>query len=142
MTRICLPLFFLNFLWVFIAAWAFAGCSERGLLLGLVHGPLVAERGLKGARAWLLRETWGLPGSGVIPVPSALAGRFSTLEPPGEPCLPLLSCLRTKMTLLPQQQRIPHSLRAFRVRTYLRFPALWTRLFSFVRTSGSFILVC
>ena len=40
------------------------------------------------------------------------------------------------MTLLPQQKRIPHSLRAFRV----RFPGSGTKLFSFAWTSGRFIL--
>ena len=38
-----------------------------------------------GARAWMLRGMWDLPGSGVEPVSPTLAGRFFTTGPPGKP---------------------------------------------------------
>ena len=51
--------------------------------------PLVAEHRLQtrrlsncGSRAQLLRGMWDLPRPGVEPVSPALAGRFSTTEPP------------------------------------------------------------
>ena len=37
-----------------------------------------------GARAYLLRGMWDLPGPGLEPVSPALAGRFSTTAPPGK----------------------------------------------------------
>ena len=55
---------------------AFSSCSSR-----------VLERRLSscGARAYLLRGMWDLPGPGLEPVSPALAGRFSTTAPPGKP---------------------------------------------------------
>ena len=38
-----------------------------------------------GARAWLLRRMWDLPGAGLKPVSPALAGGFLTTVPPGKP---------------------------------------------------------
>ena len=35
-----------------------------------------------GARAWLLRSMWDLPGPGIEPVSPVLAGRFLTTMPP------------------------------------------------------------
>ena len=40
-------------------------------------------------QAWLLRGLWGFPRSRIKPVSPALAGRFSTTEPPWRP--PVLS---------------------------------------------------
>ena len=37
-------------------------------------------------RTWLLRSMWNLPGSGIEPVTSALAGGFFTTESSGKPC--------------------------------------------------------
>ena len=38
-----------------------------------------------GARAYLLHGLWDIPGSGIEPISSALAGGFFTTEPPGKP---------------------------------------------------------
>ena len=89
--------------------WAFSSCSERGLLFVAVSRLLIAvasfvaerrlqARGLSscgsralecrlstcGARAYLLRGTWDLPGPGLEPVSPALAGGFLTTAPPGK----------------------------------------------------------
>lgn len=41
-----------------------------------------------GPQAWLPRGMWNLPGPGVKPMPSALAGRLLTTGPPGKsPCM-------------------------------------------------------
>ena len=97
--------FFLNLIFIFLAvlglrfcARASSSCSERGPLFIVVHGPLivaaslVAEHRLQtrrlsscGSRAQLLRSMWFLPRPGLEPVSPALAGRFSTTAPPGEP---------------------------------------------------------
>ena len=79
-------------------ARAFFRCVKRGPLFIAVHGPLtvaaslVAEHRLQtlrlsncGSRAQLLRGTWDLPRLGLGPVSPALAGRFSTVAPPGKP---------------------------------------------------------
>ena len=79
-------------------ARAFSSCGERGPLFIAVRGPLtiaaslVAEHRLQtrrlsscGSRAQLLRGMWDLPRPGLEPVSPALAGRFSTTEPPGKP---------------------------------------------------------
>ena len=79
-------------------ARAFSSCGKRGPLLIAVHGPLTiaaslaAEHRLQtrrlsscGSRAQLLRGMWDLPRPGPEPVSPALAGRFSTTVPPGEP---------------------------------------------------------
>ena len=74
-----------------------AGFSLRWLLLlqstGSRHtgfsscGSWALERRLSscGAQAELLRSTWDLPGPGLEPVSSALAGGFLTTAPPGKP---------------------------------------------------------
>ena len=63
----------------------FSSFSTRAQWLWLVG----SKRRLSscGARALLLRDAGDLPGSGIEPVPSALAGRFFTTEPPGKPHL-------------------------------------------------------
>ena len=79
-------------------ARAFSSCGEWGPLFIAVRGPLtvaaslVAEHRLQtrrlsscGSRAQLLRGTWDLPRPRLEPVSPALAGRFSTTEPPGKP---------------------------------------------------------
>ena len=79
-------------------ARAFSSCGKRGPLFITVRGPLtiaaslVAEHRLQtrrlsscGSRAQLLRGTWDLPRPRLEPVSPALAGRFSTTEPPGKP---------------------------------------------------------
>ena len=40
-----------------------------------------------GTQSYLLRGTWGLPGSGTELMSPALSGRFFTTEPPGKHCL-------------------------------------------------------
>ena len=54
-----------------------------------------------GARAYLLRDMWDLPGPGLEPVSPASAGGFSTTAPPGKPRgAPLCSfkwCFRYKL---------------------------------------------
>ena len=77
---------------------AFSGCDEQGPLFIAVRGPLTivaslaAEHRLQmrrlsncGSRAQSLRGMWDLPRPGLEPVSPALAGRFSTTEPPGKP---------------------------------------------------------
>ena len=79
-------------------ARAFSSCGKRGPLFIAVRRPLtitdslVAEHRLQtrrlsncGSRAQLLRGMWDLPRPGLEPVSPALAGRFSTTVPPGEP---------------------------------------------------------
>ena len=79
-------------------ARAFSSCGERGPLFIAVRGPLtvaaslVAEHRLQmrrlsncGSRAQLPRGMWDLPRAGLEPVSPALAGRFSTTAPPGNP---------------------------------------------------------
>ena len=39
------------------------------------------------AWSWLLHSMWDLSGPGIEPVSPALAGRFFTTEPRGEPCI-------------------------------------------------------
>ena len=87
-------------------ARAFSSCGKRGPLFIAVRGPLtiaaslVAEHRLQtrrlsncGSRAQLLRGMWDLPGPGLEPVSSALAGRFSTTAPPGKPIYMFFSFL-------------------------------------------------
>ena len=77
---------------------AFSSCGQRGPLFIAVCGPLtiaaslVAEHGLQmcrfsscGSWAQSLCGMWDLPRPGLEPVSPALAGRFSTTAPPGEP---------------------------------------------------------
>ena len=45
-----------------------------------------------GARALLLRSMWDLPGPGLEPGSTALAGGFLTTVPPGKPRLPPFLC--------------------------------------------------
>ena len=79
-------------------ARAFSSCSKWGPLFIVVRRPLtivtsiVVEHRLQmrrlsscGSRAQLLRDMWDLPRPGLEPVSPALAGRFSTTEPPGKP---------------------------------------------------------
>ena len=81
-------------------ARAFSSCGKWGSLFIAVRGPLtiaaslVAEHRLQtrrlsscGSRAQLLRGMWDLPRPGLETVSPALAGRFSTTEPPGKPRL-------------------------------------------------------
>ena len=68
-------------------AWAlgragFSSCSSLALEYRL---------GDCGAWAQLLCSLWDLPGSGIEPVSSALAGGFFTTEPPGKPWCVLLT---------------------------------------------------
>ena len=78
--------------------WAFSSCGEQGPLFIAVRGPLtvmaslVVEHRLQthrlsscGSWAQLLRGMWDLPRPGLEPVSPALAGRFSTIAPPGKP---------------------------------------------------------
>ena len=77
---------------------AFSSCGEWWPLFIAVRGPLtiaaslVAEQRLQtlrlsscGSQAQLLRGMWDLPRPGLEPMSPALAGRFSTTEPPGKP---------------------------------------------------------
>ena len=41
-----------------------------------------------GAQAWLHHGMWDLPGSGIKPISTTLAGRFFTTGPPGKPPFP------------------------------------------------------
>ena len=80
-----------------LRARAFSSCGKRGPLFIAVCGPLtivaslVAEHRLQtrrlsncGSRAQLLRGMWDLPGPGLEPLSSALAGGFLTTAPPGK----------------------------------------------------------
>ena len=85
---------------------ASSSCGERGLLFVAVHSfshcsgfcccgaralgtwaSVVAACGLSscGARAYLLRSMWDLPGPELEPVSPALVGGFFTAAPPGKP---------------------------------------------------------
>ena len=107
---IIFPIFKKNFIFLFFylflaalclrcCAQAFSSCGERGLLFVAVHellievASLVAEHRLSGcgARAWLLRGMWDLPGPGLEPVSPALAGGLLTTAPPGKPLPHFLS---------------------------------------------------
>ena len=105
-------------------ARAFSSCGKWGPLFIAVRGPLtiaaslVAERRLQtrrlsscGSRAQLLRGMWDLPRPGLEPVSPALAGRFSTTEPPGKPCPISSFCgfgppLSTRNSLISADQRM------------------------------------
>ena len=90
--------FFFYLIYLFMAvlglrfcARAFSSCGERRGPL-TIAASLVVEHRLQmhrlsncGSRAQLLRGMWDLPGPGLEPVFSALAGRFSTTVPPGKP---------------------------------------------------------
>ena len=89
---------FMAVLGLCFCARAFSSCGKPGPLFIAVHGPLtiaaslVAEHRLQtrrlsncGSRAQLLRGTWDLPRPGLEPVSPALAGRLSTIAPPGKP---------------------------------------------------------
>ena len=89
---------FLAVLGLRFCARAFSSWGKRGPLFIAVHGPLtiatslVAEHRLQtrrlsscDSRAQPLRGMWDLPRPGLEPVSPALAGRFSTTVPPGEP---------------------------------------------------------
>ena len=90
--------YFLAVLGLRFCARAFSSCGKRGPLFIVVRGPLtiaaslVAEHRLQtrrlsscGSRSQLLRGMWDLPSPGLEPVSPALAGRFSTTAPPGNP---------------------------------------------------------
>ena len=79
-------------------ARAFSSCGKWGPLFIAVHGSLtiaaslvtehrLQTRRLSSCGSWtqLLRGMWDLPGPGLEPVSSALAGRFLTTAPPGKP---------------------------------------------------------
>ena len=89
---------FLTVLGLRFCARAFSSCGERGPLFIAVRGPLTiaaslaAEHRLQtrrlsncGSRAQLLGGMWDLPRPGFEPVSPTLAGRFSTIVPPGKP---------------------------------------------------------
>ena len=124
--RLAALFIFLNLFYLFIFGCvglrccvpAFSSCGERGLLLVVVRGllvavaSLVAEHGLEacgltncgslalerrlsscGTRALLLHGLWDLPGPGLKPASPALAGGFLTTAPPGKPRIAALKCL-------------------------------------------------
>ena len=87
-------------------ARAFSSCGKWGPLLIAVRGPLTIAASLaaehrlqthrlsnRGSRAQLLCSMWDLPRPGLEPVSPALAGRFSTTAPPGEPLIVVLICI-------------------------------------------------
>ena len=84
--------------WVFVSVRGLSPVAASGghsslRCTGLsLSRPLVVEHRLQmrrlsscGSRAQLLRGMWDLPRPGLEPVSPALAGRFSTTEPPGKP---------------------------------------------------------
>ena len=97
--------FFLIYLFMAVlglrfCARTFSSCGKWGPLFIAVRGPLtiaaslVVEHRLQtrrlsscGSRAQLLRGMWDLPSPGLEPVSPALAGRFSTTAPSGNPRL-------------------------------------------------------
>ena len=85
---------------------AFSSCGKRGPLFIAVRGSLtivaslVAEHRLQtrrlsscGSRAHLLRGMWDLLRPGLEPMSPALAGRFSTIAPPGKPLILKRRCV-------------------------------------------------
>ena len=111
---VCLFIYLLIYLFIYLfmavlglrfCARASSSCGERGPLFIVVHGPLtvaaslVVEHRLQtrrlsscGSRAQLLCGMWDLPRPGLEPMSPALAGRFSTTVPPGNP-LSLFLCM-------------------------------------------------
>ena len=84
-------------------ARAFSSCGKRGPLFIVVRGPLIIAASLVvehrlqtrrlsscGSWAQLLCGMWDLPKPGLEPVSPALAGRFSTTAPPGNPMTQVL----------------------------------------------------
>ena len=78
-------------------AQAFSGCSDQGLLSSCGHrllsavASLASEHGLQGAGSVVVPRLRCPVARGILlpvpriePVSSALAGRFSTAEPPGK----------------------------------------------------------
>ena len=73
-------------------AWAncsdFCWCGAQALkhMSFSSGGALALEHRLNscGAQAYLFHGMWDIPGSGIEPMSSALAGRFFTTEPPGK----------------------------------------------------------
>ena len=94
-------------------ARAFSSCGKWGPLFIAVHGPLtiaaslIAEHRLQtrrlsncGSWAQPLRGMWDPPRPGLEPMSPALAGRFSTTEPPGKPLM-YLSELEFSLDICP-----------------------------------------
>ena len=84
-----------------------SGATLQLWCVGFVCGGFFVKHGLQdswalqhrfnscGEPAQLLCSMWDLPRSGIKPVPLALAGRFFTTEPPGEPFTKVSSSLQT-----------------------------------------------
>ena len=103
---ICLFIYlFIAVLGLHFCARAFSSCGKQGPLLIAVCGPLtitdslVAEHRLQrrkltncGSQAQPLHGMWDPPRPGLEPVSPALAGRFSTIVPPGKPDFLFYSC--------------------------------------------------
>ena len=71
------------------AAGGLSRVAVRGLLIAVASRCGAQALGClgfcsRGARARLLRGTWGLPRPGIEPVSPALTGGLSTTEPPGK----------------------------------------------------------
>ena len=81
--------FLLDCIFLIVFIWAVLGLCAAQAFPWLQHAgaPLLMAGGLGscGARAYLLRIQ-DLPRPGIEPVSPALAGRFSTSDPPGKPC--------------------------------------------------------
>ena len=87
-------------------AKSFSSCGKWGLLFITVHGPLpivtslVVEHRLQtcrlnscGSRTQLPHGMCNLPRPGLKPMPPALAGRLSTIAPPGKPQFHSFECI-------------------------------------------------
>ena len=61
--------------------------SHRGGLSCCGTWALAQGLGGRDTRAWLPCGMWDLPGPGIEPISSALAGEFLTTGPPGKACL-------------------------------------------------------
>ena len=135
-------------------ARAFSSCGKRGPLFIAVRGPLtiaaslVAEHRLQtrrlsncGSWAQLLRGMWDLPRPGLEPVSPALAGRFSTTAPPGNPPWTFIEgcslTLKTKSSFLAQFQKWKYSDQIHSLGymlTLLKFPRRFLKTFAFLLT--------
>ena len=98
-----------------MAARAFSSHRQQGLLFSAFCGLLIVialllwntgsrARGFNGyaALAQLLRRVLGLPGTGIKPVSSALAGRLLSTVPPGTSEARLMTHLETPSGCFPK----------------------------------------
>ena len=68
-----------------LLCWVAFSCCKAQTLGHVGTGPWGTGSVVAVIQARWLRGAWDLPGSGIKPVPPALAGGLLTTEPPGKP---------------------------------------------------------